>query len=86
MPRLAQMRAKDALWASRECAQQNPIPIVLGAMIIGVVVGILCRREAKPRGAVQRMRDFFETAADQLAHRLHGNGAAHLHHFGLGRK
>jgi hypothetical protein len=70
--RLTRDRAQKVWHAGQERTQQNPIPIVLGALAIGVVVGLLCgRREPKPRDARQLARDFLEDAAGRLAHRLH---------------
>lgn len=68
---LAQGRAQDALRAGRDYAQANPIPVVLGALLIGVTVGMLCgRREPKPKDAAQAARDLVEDAFAQLAGRL----------------
>lgn len=68
---LAQGRAQEALRAGRDYAQANPIPVVLGALVIGVAVGMLCgRREPKPRDAAQIARDLVEDAFAQLADRL----------------
>jgi hypothetical protein len=87
--RLTRERAQEAMRAGRECAQQNPVPVVLGALAIGVIVGLLCgRREPKPRDAGQLAREFFEDAASRLAHRLHWEGSSPWrdHLSGLGRK
>jgi hypothetical protein len=88
--RLAQDRAKDAWQAGQECAQQNPLPMVLGALAIGVVVGVLCgRREPKPRDARRLAREFLGDAASRLTHRLHLDAApGHLRDqwASLGRK
>lgn len=68
---LAQSRAQDALRVGRDYAQENPIPIVLGALLIGVTVGMLCvRRNPKPKDASQVARELVEEAFAQIADRL----------------
>lgn len=88
--RVAKERAKEVWQAGQEQTRQNPLPIVLGALAIGVVVGLLCgRREPKPRDARQLAREFLEDAAGRLAHRLHLESApSHLRDqwAGLSRK
>jgi hypothetical protein len=86
--RLARDRAQEAFSAGRECAQQNPVPIVLGAVAIGVVIGLLCaRRESRPRDAGQLARELFDEASSRLAHRLHWDGGHWRDHLAsLGRR
>jgi hypothetical protein len=87
-PRHARDRVQQALRAGRERAQENPLPIVLGALVIGVLVGWLCHRESKPKDVRQLTREFFEDAATRLAHRLHWErgSQARDHVNGFGRK
>lgn len=64
-------RAQDALRAGRDYAQANPIPVVIGALLVGVTVGMLCnRREPKPKDAAQIARDLVEDAFARIADRL----------------
>jgi hypothetical protein len=68
---IAQNRAQEALRASRDYTRENPVPIVLGALLIGVVVGVLCgRREPKPKEASQIARDLVEETLSRMAERL----------------
>jgi len=70
---VARSRAQDALQTGRDYAQENPIPVVLGALLIGVFVGLLCvRREAKPKDAAHIARELVEDAFSQIADRLPG--------------
>jgi len=76
--RLTQDRVKGAWNSGRECARHNPLSMVLGALAIGVLVGLLCgRREPKPRDTRQLAKDFLEDAAGRLTHRLHLDTASH---------
>ncbi len=71
LPAFAQDRAQEALRAGRDYARANPIPVVLGALLIGVTVGMLCtRRDPKPQDAAKMARDLMEDAFAQITDRL----------------
>lgn len=64
---VAQQRTHEALHAGSDYARQNPIPVVLGALAIGVAVGLLCgRRQSEPKNASQIARDLVGEAIGRL--------------------
>lgn len=67
----ARNHAQDALRAGRDYTKENPLPIIAGALLIGVTVGVLCgRREPKPKDASQMARELVEEAFARVADRL----------------
>lgn len=68
---VAKNRAQDAFRSGRDYTKENPVPIILGALLIGVTVGILCgRREPKPKDASRMARELVEEAFSRVAERL----------------
>lgn len=66
---VAQTRAREALHHGQEFARENPVPVALGALAIGVVVGLLLHRTPKPRTA----RDLAREAVDDALGRARDN-------------
>jgi hypothetical protein len=79
MVRLVRDRARDVLQAGCDRARENPIPVVLGALLIGIGVGLLCgRHRSRPKGVGQMARELFGEVSSRISHRLHGtNGTRH---------
>jgi len=70
----AQERAQDALQVSKQYVKENPVPIIVGALLVGAVLGVLIsqrdRDERKAKDTVQAARDLVETAYGELLEKL----------------
>jgi len=67
----AQDKAHEAVKATRHYARENPGTVVLGALVFGVVAGILCgHREPKRKDTAQAARDLVDDVISQISCRL----------------
>ena len=67
----AQERAQDAFQVSRQYVKENPVPIIVGALLVGAVLGVLLsQRDRKEKDTVQAARDLVETAYSELLEKL----------------
>ena len=64
---MAQGATEDALSAGRKYLSESPIPIILGALIVGAVLGFLLRpAPPKQPDPAQAVRQWFENALEEL--------------------
>ena len=67
----AQVKAREALKSGQDYARENPAAVALGALVLGVVIGILCgQREPKRKDAAQVARDLVDDFISQVSGRL----------------
>ena len=64
----AQDTAQDAVRTGEKYLRENPIPVILGALLIGVAVGALLRpAPRKEPDTVEAVRDWLEKTLDELS-------------------
>lgn len=67
----AQAKAKQALQTGQDYVRSNPVPVALGALVVGVVLGaLLAPRPRKPADPVQSVRDWLEESLSDISHRI----------------
>ena len=64
---IVQGATEDALRAGRKYLSENPLPIILGTLIVGAILGFLLRpAPPKPPDPVQTVREWFDKALEDL--------------------
>jgi hypothetical protein len=64
---MAQGATEDALRAGRKYLRENPVAIILAALMVGAVLGFLLRpAPPKQPDPVQAVREWFENALEEL--------------------
>ena len=64
---MAQGATEDALRAGRKYLSENPVAIILAALMVGAVLGFLLRpAPPKQPDPVQAVREWFENALEEL--------------------
>jgi hypothetical protein len=64
-------KSRDAWKAYGQRARENPIPLILLALLVGALLGaFLSRRKKKPKDAVEAAKEWLEAAYAQLAEKL----------------
>jgi len=64
---MAQGATEDALRAGRKYLSENPVAIILAALVVGAVLGFLLRpAPPKQPDPVQAVREWFENALEEL--------------------
>jgi ElaB/YqjD/DUF883 family membrane-anchored ribosome-binding protein len=67
----AQGKAQDALEASRTYVRENPIPIIVGAFLLGAGLGyLLSQREKEEKDTAQAARELLEIAYHEVADKI----------------
>lgn len=69
---VAQDKAKAALQSGTEYAKANPVPVLVGALLVGAALGALLSapRARKEPDAVQSVRDWLESSLDEISSRI----------------
>jgi ElaB/YqjD/DUF883 family membrane-anchored ribosome-binding protein len=57
-------------------ARENPVPVVVGALVVGLVVGLLIRTPDRETSKFQELKGQLEEAEDNLRSLLSGIGKA----------
>jgi hypothetical protein len=64
-------KAQEAWKSGQQYARENPLPLILMALVLGALLGaFLSRRERKQKDAVQAAKEWLEAAYQQLAEKL----------------
>ena len=64
-------KAQQAWKTGQQYARENPIPLVLLALVLGALLGaLLNRRERKQKDAAQVAKEWLQAAYEQLAEKL----------------
>lgn len=67
----AQSKAQDALQAGQDYAKENPVVLIGGALVLGIVIGLLCgHREPKRKETTEIARDLLDDVLAQISDRL----------------
>lgn len=67
----AQEKASDTLDVSKDYIRENPLIVALGAFVLGVLIGLLCRSHETERREPSRVaRDFADDIFAQISDRL----------------
>lgn len=67
----AQAKAQDAWKVSQEYVKSNPFPVILGAFILGTILGIaVSQRESRPKETSEKVRDLADDIVAQITDRL----------------
>ena len=75
-------RGAEALAKTGQFVEANPLPAVLGALILGIIVGFLLRRSEPPaperyvEKAIDDLRDYIRPLADWAARNAEQGGEA----------
>ncbi|CAN5724093.1 hypothetical protein BH09VER1_BH09VER1_35090 [soil metagenome] len=68
---MAQEKAQNALEAGKSYVRENPFPIILGAFILGTILGIaVSQREPRPRETKEKVRELADDIVSQITDRL----------------
>ncbi len=70
---IAQERAQNALEIGKNYVRENPFPVILGAFILGTILGIaVSQREARPqpKETKEKMRELADDIVAQISDRL----------------
>lgn len=57
-------------------ARENPVPIVIGALVAGLAIGMLIRTPSREASKLDQLKDQLEEAEDNLRSLLSGIGKA----------
>jgi hypothetical protein len=61
-------KAQEAWKSTEQYARENPVPVILLTLAVGVLLGtLLSRRKPKHKDAVQAAKELLESAYEQLA-------------------
>jgi hypothetical protein len=61
-------KAQEAWKSTEQYARENPLPVILLTLTVGVLLGaLLSRRKPKHKDAVQAAKELLESAYEQLA-------------------
>ena len=67
----AQAKAHDALELGKNYVRENPLPVILGAFVLGTILGIaVSQRESRPKETREKVRDLADDIVSQIADRL----------------
>lgn len=67
----AQSKAQDALVASKNYVRENPVPVIVGALLLGAGIGyLLSQREKEEKDTAQAARDLLEIAYNEVAEKI----------------
>ena len=66
----AQEKAQDAYEVSRDYVRENPVPVIVGALVVGAALGILLSRDRRQKDASEIARDLLETVYDDISEKL----------------
>jgi len=67
----AQSKAQDALVASKTYVRENPVPVIVGALLLGAGIGyLLSQREKEEKDTAQAARDLLEIAYNEVAEKI----------------
>jgi len=68
---IAQAKAQDALEIGKNYVRENPFPVILGAFILGTILGIaVSQREPRPRETKEKVRELADDIVAQISDRL----------------
>lgn len=68
---VAQTKAQDALELGKNYVRENPLPVILGAFVLGTILGIaVSQREPRPRETREKVRDLADDIVAQISDRL----------------
>lgn len=66
----AQERAQVAYEASRDYVRENPLPVILGAFVVGAALGALLARDRREKDASELARDLLDTVYSDLSDKI----------------
>lgn len=67
----AQAKAQDAIEVSRKYVRENPVPVILGAVLLGAGIGyLLSQREKEQKDTAQAARELLDIAYHEVAEKL----------------
>lgn len=68
---VAQEKAQDALEASKTYVKENPVPVIVGALLLGAGIGyLLSQREKEQKDTAQAARELLEIAYNEVAEKI----------------
>lgn len=68
---IARDKSCNALASGTKFVRENPVPVVLGALLVGTLLGLLLApRERRPREASKIAREFIDTVYDEIAEKI----------------
>jgi len=68
----AQQKAREAYEAGQKCARENPLAVLAGAVIVGVLIGLLCgSRPPKKKETSQAAKELVDDIVSQISGRIH---------------
>jgi len=67
----AQEKTRQAIQSGQNYVRENPVPVVVGALLAGLTIGaLLAPRSRKPADPVQSVRVWLQDSLDDLSGRL----------------
>lgn len=67
----AQQKAREAYEAGQKCARENPLAVLGGALLLGVLIGLLCgSKPPKKKETSQAARELVDDIVSQISDRL----------------